>query len=244
MKRRVLALILLFIAATVSPAIHLWGTEGQQPQTRQQAADPLANADETLKRLLEGNHRFISGQTMHRDHTSKRAELVKGQSPAAIVLSCSDSRVPPEIIFDHGLGDIFVIRVAGNVADPVELGSIEYAVEHLNVPLIIVLGHDSCGAVTAAVKGGKHEGNIRAIVRKIAPAVRKAKAQGKKADDLLKAAIIENAYMVAAGLVRDSSVIRHFVNEKKLKIVAAKYSLETGKVDILEPVRRGTGPAR
>lgn len=244
MKRKTLSLILLFIAVTVLPVSHLSATDNHHSQTGQQAIEPLAKADETLKNLLEGNHRFMSGQTMHKEHASKRTELVKGQSPSAIILSCSDSRVPPEIIFDQGLGDIFVVRVAGNVADPVELGSIEYAVEHLNVPLIIVLGHDSCGAVTAAVKGGKHEGNIRAIVRKIAPAVRRVKAQGKKSDELLNAAIIENAHMVASSLVRESSVIRHFVNEKKLRIVAAKYSLETGRVDILEPIKRGTGQAR
>lgn len=148
--------------------------------------------------------------------------------------------MPPELIFDQGLGDIFVIRVAGNVAGPVELGSIEYAVEHLNVPLIIVLGHDRCGAVTAAVNGVKHEGNIRSIIRHIAPAVRKIKTDGLSSDALLNAAIVENANMVAASLTRDSNLIRHFVNQKRLKIVVTKYNLETGKVEILQQ-RQGGG---
>ena len=193
-------------------------------------------ADETLKKLMDGNQHFVSGQPAQKDIGSvRRTELVKGQSPSAVVLSCSDSRVPPELIFDQGLGDLFVIRVAGNVADPVALGSIEYAVEHIHVPLIIVMGHDRCGAVSATIQGGKPEGNIRAIVRKIAPAVRRVKTTGKKGDDLLQAAIIQNAWNVATALTRESKIIKHLVDKKALKIVAAKYSLETGKVELLEP---------
>jgi carbonic anhydrase len=105
--------------------------------------------------------------------------------------------------------------------------------EHLHTPLIVVLGHDSCGAVSAAVKGGEPEGNIAAIVKKITPSVDKAKAAGKTGDDLLTAAIIENARSVAANLTRDSAIIKHLVDEKKVKIVPAKYSLATGKVDLL-----------
>ena len=150
-----------------------------------------------------------------------------------MVLTCSDSRVAPEYIFDQGLGDIFVIRVAGNVTDPIALGSIEYAVEQLHTPLIVVMGHDKCGAVGAAVQGGAPEGNIGAIVKKIAPSVDKAKATGKTGDDLLNAAIIENTQSVAANLTKDSTIIKHLVDEKKVKIVPAKYSLATGKVDLL-----------
>ncbi len=185
---------------------------------------------------MDGNQHFVLGQPAQKDTGAvRRTELVNGQSPAAVVLSCSDSRVPPELIFDQGLGDIFVIRVAGNVADPVALGSVEYAVEHLHVPLIIVMGHDNCGAVTAALNGGKPEGSIRAIVRKIAPAVRRAKTTGKKGDELLEAAVVENVWNVTTGLTRESKIIQKLVDEKKLKILAAKYSLETGKVEILEP---------
>jgi len=129
-------------------------------------------ADEALKMLLDGNVRFVQGkQESKKLGDDRRKELAKGQNPIAIILSCSDSRVPPEHIFNQGLGDIFVVRVAGNVADPIELGSIEYGAEHLNVPLVVVLGHKFCGAVKATVAGGKPEGNIEAIVKKINPAV-------------------------------------------------------------------------
>ncbi|MDD2837205.1 MAG: carbonic anhydrase, partial [Methanothrix sp.] len=108
------------------------------------------SSEQALQMLMEGNARFVSGNVIHPDQTAdRRSELVSGQHPFAIVVGCSDSRVPPEVVFDQGLGDIFVIRTAGQVMDKVTLASIEYAVEHLNVPLILVLGHDSCGAVTA-----------------------------------------------------------------------------------------------
>ena len=111
--------------------------------------------------------------------TSKRKELTKGQKPFAIVITCSDSRVPPELLFDQGLGDIFVVRVAGNVVDPIALGSIEYGAEHLNSPLLFILGHTKCGAVGATLEAkGKPEGNIGAIVKKIQPAVATAKKKG------------------------------------------------------------------
>jgi carbonic anhydrase len=234
---RVSALVAaVFLISLAVSANGLWSFEKTHPLSPETVASPLAKADETLKKLMDGNQHFASGQPAQKDIGAvRRAELVKGQSPSVVVLSCSDSRVPPELIFDQGLGDIFVVRVAGNVADPVALGSIEYAVEHIHVPLIIVMGHDRCGAVTATIDGGKPEGNIRAIVRKIAPAVRRAKTTGKKGDDLLEAAVIENAWNVMTALTRESKIIKHLVDENKLKIVAAKYSLQTGKVELLEP---------
>lgn len=226
--------VIIFLVLLAAPAAGGWGSDKQHAAAYQQL-DSIAAADTKLQRLIEGNQRFSSGRLVQKeDVVGRRMELIKGQSPSAVVLSCSDSRVPPELVFDQGLGDIFVIRVAGNVAAPVELGSIEYAVEHLNVPLIIVLGHDKCGAVTAAIKGGKHEGNIRSIIRKIAPSVRKAKATGKKGEELLDAAIEENAKNVAAVLVKESKVIKHLVEQKRLKIVAAKYEFESGKVELLK----------
>ena len=115
---------------------------------------------EAMQKLLEGNARFVSGNVSHQDQyvLERRSELISSQHPFAIVVGCSDSRVPPEAVFDQGLGDIFVVRTAGQVLDNASLGSIEYAVEHLGVPLVVVLGHDSCGAVTAAVKGGEAPG--------------------------------------------------------------------------------------
>lgn len=224
-------LLLLFIAALY--AFPVRGAElPQQPSTE---STPAVKADEALKKILDGNQRFAAGLPAQKDvGAARRTALLKGQSPSAVLLSCSDSRVPPELVLDQGLGDILVVRVAGNVADPVTVGSIEYAVEHLNVPLIIVMGHDKCGAVAATVQGGKPEGNIRSIVAKIAPAVRKARASGKKGDDLLDAAIDENVKNVIASLTRVSKIIKQHVKEKKVKIVAAKYSLSTGKVELLE----------
>lgn len=227
-----------FLFSLAVSASWLWSAENTNHHSADSAVSVPANTDQTLKKLMDGNQHFVLGQPAQKETGAvRRTELVKGQSPSAVVLTCSDSRVPPELIFDQGLGEIFVIRVAGNVTDPVALGSIEYAVEHLHVPLVIVMGHDRCGAVAATLEGGKPEGNIRAIVRKIAPAVRRAKTTGKKGDELLEAAVIENVWNVATSLTRESKIIQKLVDEKKLKIVAAKYSLESGKVELLEPVK-------
>jgi carbonic anhydrase len=146
--------------------------------------------------------------------------------------------VPPEVIFDKGLGEIFVVRVAGNIPDPIILGSIEYAVEHFGSPLIVVLGHKRCGAVKAAVEAGGHpHGNIGAIIREIAPAVKQARkdtGNGTKAD-LLESAIDKNITLVAKSLVERSPVIRSFVDRGRVRIVGAKYDLDDGEVKLLKP---------
>jgi carbonic anhydrase len=202
-------------------------------------------ADEALKKLMDGNARVVESKMTAGalcDITA-RGKLAKGQKPYAIVLSCSDSRVPPELIFDQGLGEIFVVRDAGNVTDQIVLGSIEYAAEHIGSPLIVVLGHERCGAVTATVDAkGKGEGNVGAIVKAIAPALKKVKAECKKhkeCDRKDKAKLIEcvvdmNARMVAANLVKQSKVIAELVKEGKVRIVAAKYDLDDGKVTLFE----------
>jgi carbonic anhydrase len=203
-------------------------------------------ADEALNKLMDGNARFVESKMTAGalcDITA-REKLAKGQKPYAIVLSCSDSRVPPELIFDQGLGEIFVVRDAGNVTDQIVLGSIEYAAEHIGSPLIVVLGHERCGAVTATVNAnGKGEGNIGAIVKSIAPALKKVKAEccknHKGCDKKDKAKLIEcvvdmNARMVAANLVKQSKVIAELVKEGKVRIVAAKYDLDDGKVTLFE----------
>lgn len=193
-------------------------------------------ADEALKMLLDGNARFVSGKQEAKSlGDDRRIELSKGQHPIATIIGCSDSRVAPEHVFNQGLGDIFVIRDAGNVADPIELGSIEYAAEHLDVPLVLVLGHRKCGAVTAAVNsGGKGEGNIGAIINKIAPAVETAKKSGKEKDDLLNAAIDENARLTARTLTEKSEILKHLAETGKIKIVVGVYDVSTGKVEILD----------
>ena len=194
------------------------------------------SGDESLLKLLEGNKRFISGQLTTKDCSAeKRQELTKGQHPFAIVLSCSDSRVPAEIVFDQGLGDIFVVRVAGNVVDPTTLGSIEYGAEHLNAPLLIILGHEQCGAVAATLDAkGKPEGNIGAILKKIMPAVKTAKAAKKDRAETLQIAIQENVRNTYRDIMKNSKIVPEMVHEGKLKVIGAEYYLGTGKVEIID----------
>ena len=130
------------------------------------------SADEGLARLMAGNQRFTQHKEQHPDESlARRKELISEQHPFAVVLGCADSRVPPELLFDQGLRDLFVIRVAGNIVDDAILGSIEYAVEHLGTQLIVVLGHETCGAVSAAVAGGEAAGHLQALVTAIQPSV-------------------------------------------------------------------------
>jgi carbonic anhydrase len=191
---------------------------------------------EALQKLTDGNKRFVSGTLAQKDLSAKKREdLAKGQKPFATVLTCSDSRVPPELLFDQGLGDIFVIRVAGNVVDSIALGSIEYAAEHLNCPLLFILGHSKCGAITAALEAeGKPEGNIGAIVKKIIPAVNAAKKKGGTKDEILETAIKENVKNVYADVMKNSKIIPHLVKEGKLMIVAGEYDITTGKIEMIE----------
>ncbi len=196
-------------------------------------------ADEALQRLLDGNKRYVESKmnACGEVNAAAREKLARTQKPYAIILSCSDSRVPPEIIFDKGLGEIFVVRVAGNVPDPIILGSIEYAVEHLGSTLVMVLGHKRCGAVTAAVDAkGSPEGNIGAIIKAIAPAVKQAKIEykGKEKAELAETAINDNVKLVTANLTKQSTILNHFVKEGKVKIVPAKYDLDDGKVSLLD----------
>ena len=200
---------------------------------------PGLTADEALKRLQDGNQRFRANRTTIRETStpSIRESLTTGQKPFAIILSCSDSRVPPEIIFDKGLGEIFVVRVAGNIPDPIVLGSIEYAAEHFNCPLIMVLGHKRCGAVMAAVESQGHpHGNIGAIIKTITPAVIQARkdARGAAESDLVESAIDNNIKLVAKSLITQSHGIRSLVDAGRLKIVKAKYDLDDGTVRLLE----------
>jgi carbonic anhydrase len=179
---------------------------------------------------MVGNRRFVAGKPQTRDLISLRHELASGQSPKAIILACSDSRVGPELIFDQSLGDIFVVRTAGNVADAVGLGSIEYAVEHLHSPLLVVLGHQKCGAVNAACSGEKMPSqSLAAIVEKINPAVARAKSYAT-ADDLIESAIKENVHQSAADLLANSEIIRDAVKSGKLAVIEAEYELGTGQV--------------
>lgn len=218
---------LLAALALLSPRAR--ATEAPPAGVDAQAAQQVA-----LQGLVDGNGRFVDGkQAPHVLGAERRRELAKGQHPQAVVLSCSDSRVPPEYVFDQQLGQVFVVRTAGNVADGVALGSIEYAVEHLGIPVIVVLGHRSCGAVTAAVEAHrKHahpHGNVAEVLKLVMPAV--VQAERAKAPDLLNAAIDANVALEARALVKRSPIIAERVKSGKLKIVQAIYDLETGKVE-------------
>jgi carbonic anhydrase len=161
-----------------------------------------------------------------------RNELHKGQHPGAVVVACSDSRVAPEILFDVDLGRIFVVRTAGNVVDTVALGSIEYAVEHLKTQLIVILGHESCGAVKAAIgHAGEPEGNIGAVLGKILPAVRAAKARCKEGDDLVCSAVVENVQYVARYILNNSRLVSDEVRTGAVRITGAYYSITSGIVE-------------
>jgi carbonic anhydrase len=192
---------------------------------------------QALQRLMEGNKRYVAGNLVVHPHQTRerRVELTAGQHPFAIMLSCSDSRVPPEIIFDQGLGDLFVIRVAGNVIDDVIVGSIEYAVEHLGVQLLMVLGHEQCGAVTAAVKGGEAHGHIHRIVEAIEPAVAQARhLQGDLVDNTVKTHVA----LLVEHLKTSQPILANLVQEDKLTIVGAYYHLESGLVTALKVTKR------
>jgi carbonic anhydrase len=200
------------------------------PQVSHASSQATPSAAEVWNNLMDGNRRFVAGKPESRNLVSLRQKLVSGQSPEAIILSCSDSRVGPELIFDQSLGEIFVVRTAGNVADAVALGSIEYAVEHLHSPLLVVLGHQKCGAVNAACSGEKMPSkNLDAIVEKINPAVTRAKSYAK-ADDLVESAIKENVHQSALDLSANSEIIASAVKSGKLTVIEAEYELESGQV--------------
>jgi carbonic anhydrase len=202
------------------------------------------NADQAIAKLKEGNARFVSGKSM-RPHTdtarlTQAGQEDQGKHAYATVITCSDSRVPVEEIFDAGIMDIFVIRVAGNVVDTDEAGSIEYGLAHVNTPVLVVLGHTQCGAVTAvtnAIQGHGHalEINIPPLVDNIEPAVKRAIEEHPelKGKDVIPAAIVENVWQGVHDLFMRSPVSREMVKNGKAKVIGAIYDVSTGKVDWL-----------
>ena len=192
-------------------------------------------ADEALSKLMAGNERYVRHELQHPDQSlDRRKTLAGGQQPFAVILGCSDSRVSPELLFDQGLGSLFVTRVAGNIADDAVLGSIEYAVEHLGTKLIVVLGHEKCGAVSAAVEGGNPPGHVKALVTAIQPSVQ---ATRNDPGDKVHNCVVANARRVAQ-LIRESEpILKEYVQGKGLKVVAADYALDTGKVTLLDAAR-------
>jgi carbonic anhydrase len=185
------------------------------------------------QRLMEGNMRFVQGMFQGRNMLDLRQTLTQGQQPEAAVLCCSDSRVPAEIIFDQSLGDLFVVRTAGLVLDPTSIGSLEYAVAHLHVPLLVIKGHESCGAVTAAVEHpNAREGQIGTIIDQIAPAVAQARQAGNNGKELIEATTEVHLKTLEATLLA-SPIIKEAVDAGRLEIVVAKYFLHAGQVQPL-----------
>lgn len=186
-----------------------------------------------LKELLDGNQNFASEACeFPRLDKERRLEGLNGQKPKAIIIGCADSRVPPELIFDQGLGDLFVLRVAGNIVDDAIIGSIEYAVAHLETPLLMVLSHTNCGAVGAAIDTPKEEapGSIGSLIDAIQPAIENVRGQeGDFQDNATK----ENARLVAESLKNEGEIIKNAYNNQKLEIVAAYYDIKTGIVSVL-----------
>lgn len=186
--------------------------------------------DEALQKLMEGNQRFAQNQPLHPDQSPDQLKSVaQSQHPFATILSCADSRVPAELVFDQGIGDIFDVRIAGNIATPEAVGSLEYAIVLLNSPLLMVLGHERCGAVTAAVKGEALPGDISTFVQAILPVVDQAKSQSGDAVDNAVAANVR--YQIEQ--LRRSSLIAERLQSGKLKLVGGRYDLDSGRVTLL-----------
>ena len=186
--------------------------------------------DQALERLMKGNEDYAAHHMKHGHLDDRRLkEVAKSQHPFATIITCADSRVTPEFIFDQGLGDLFVIRVAGNVTDDVVLGSIEYAASHLHTPIVMVLGHERCGAVGAAVEGVVEAGHLFALVSRILPAVRRAKEAG---GDVLDGAVRQNVKLQVENIAGSEPVLAELVRAKKIRVVGARYDLDDGKVTL------------
>jgi carbonic anhydrase len=192
-----------------------------------------AKAKVALENLLAGNQRFIKGERAPRDFDLRREKLVAGQKPFAIILGCSDSRVSPEMLFDKNLGEIFVVRTAGQVLEATTIASIEYAVDHLEAPLLFILGHEQCGAVTAAIA---HKvpttGNLGLLLSKIQPAINRAKEQNIPPEKMVEAVTDLHLEELAEQIFSDSEIIRTAVVESRLRIVTGKYHMGSGEVKI------------
>jgi carbonic anhydrase len=203
----------------------------------------MISASEGLERLREGNRRFVSGVRSSDPLTgrTRRNELANGQEPFAIILGCSDSRVPAEIVFDQGLGDLFVIRVAGNIVAPSQVGSVEFAAARFGTRLVVVLGHSSCGAITATLEelarpGSEQSRNLRSIVDRVRPSVESLLATDLAQDHeaLVRAAVRANIRVSANHLRHGSDLLEQLIQTDGLLVVGAEYSLETGMVDFFD----------
>lgn len=189
-------------------------------------------SNSSLKKLVDGNHRYVTSTTVcHTDWSVKRLAQTEGQKPFAVIVTCSDSRVPPEIIFDQALGDLFVIRVAGNIVDDFAIGSIEYGIAVLGADTVLVLGHSNCGAVDGALKGLKFDNHIQEVLNAIHPAIEDVKG---KTGNVLELATKANVKHVEDTLKTSKPVLAKMLEEGKLSIFGGYYDLASGKVEFLE----------
>jgi carbonic anhydrase len=224
--------LILGAAATVGLALGnaAGAKENKTPPKPQNVLSP----DAALERLLKGNARYVEGVSLRHDFKHEREALVGGQNPFAAILSCADSRIAPEYAFDSGRGDLFVCRIAGNFANAETIASMEYAVAVLGVPLIVVLGHDSCGAVDATIKSLKDDkplpGHIPSLVEAIAPSVKAVSQQG---GDTLGKAIRQNVIDNVAKLGSATPILSAAVEQRKLKLAGGIYRLRDGRVDMV-----------
>ncbi|MEH1971464.1 carbonic anhydrase [Nostoc sp.] len=208
----------------------LWRVEQAKAAEIPPNSPESLSPDEALQKLIEGNQRFIDHHPQYPDQSALRLqEVAQAQHPFATILSCADSRVPAEIVFDQGIGDIFDVRIAGNIATHEAIGSIEYAVVLLGSPLLMVMGHERCGAVTAAVKKESLPGDISTFVKAIKPALKRVKDQP---GDAVENAVVANVQYQIERLKR-SKLLTEQVQSGKLKIVGGRYDLDTGRVTII-----------
>ena len=230
-RREALTLALGFAASLAAPLAALADASGKPPPKPQNVVSPK----EALDRLTDGNARYVNGLAKRYDFVAERGTLVDGQNPYAAILSCADSRIAPEVAFDSGLGDLFVCRVAGNFVDRDNLASLEYAVDSLKTPLILVLGHESCGAVKAAISAVVDKatlpGHLPALVAGIGPAV---EAVANEPGDLLLNATKENVRPNAETLKTAGPIVSAAVNEGRVQVVGGLYRLQTGQVELIE----------
>lgn len=224
------SLLKLGTASLISTAMSgLWANQPAQ------AATSTIDPDEVLKSLLDGNQRFIEHHASHPHQSAQRlTSLASGQNPIATILSCADSRVPAEILFDVGLGDVFNVRVAGNVVNPEVIGSLEYAVALLHTPLLIVLGHERCGAVTAAVQHQSVPGSIGTFVQDIAPAIELAQISDRDSSEVaIDKTVIANVHYQMDLLMQRSALIAEQQKAGTLKVIGARYDLDSGAVRLV-----------
>ena len=214
-----IAAVLTLVGASPAPA-------------SEHAQEPTVSAAVALQRLEQGNQRFVSGKPSAKDLVHDRAALVSAQHPYAIVVACSDSRVAPETLFDAALGELFVVRVAGNIVDDDVLGSIEYAAMHLHCRLVLMMGHDGCGAVQATLTGDPAP-HVVALAHHIEPAAAVAKAKGLDPAATLAASVRENVQLQADRVTRESAPLAELAKKGELEIVRAVYHLDTGRVERL-----------